>query len=117
MVNVKGLRQKENAVIVFFMEKIINMAKYIGASVFCGEFTDWKAVDGDRDAVKKSFQFNDFKSAFAFMVKVAMQAEKMDHHPEWSNIYNKVDIVLTTHDLNGVTTLDRELAAYIERVS
>jgi 4a-hydroxytetrahydrobiopterin dehydratase len=65
--------------------------------------------------LKKSFQFRDFPDAFAFMTRVAMAAEKMDHHPFWTNVYNKVDIELSTHDAgNIVTEKDRKLAAIID---
>ena len=74
----------------------------------------WKTVDG-RDAIAKSFKFADFNAAFAFMTKVALTAEKSDHHPEWSNVWNKVDIVLSTHDAGGVTEKDVALAKFIEQ--
>ena len=69
----------------------------------------WAYVPG-RDAIHKSFKFEDFSEAFGFMVRVAMVAEKMDHHPEWSNVYNKVDVTLTSHDAGGVTQKDLTLA-------
>ncbi len=67
-----------------------------------------------RDAVHKSFKFKDFTAAFGFMTQVALIAEKMDHHPEWSNVYNKVEITLTTHSAGGVTELDLTLAKAID---
>ena len=74
-------------------------------------------MDG-RDAIHKSFRFDDFVQAFAFMTRVAKAAEDMNHHPEWSNVYNRVDITLTTHHAGGVTTKDLTLAAAInEQVS
>ncbi|MBT3238691.1 MAG: 4a-hydroxytetrahydrobiopterin dehydratase [Rhodospirillaceae bacterium] len=77
----------------------------------------WASMDG-RDAIHKSFRFDDFVQAFAFMTRVAKAAEDMNHHPEWSNVYNRVDITLTTHDAGGVTTKDLTLAAAInEQVS
>jgi 4a-hydroxytetrahydrobiopterin dehydratase len=67
------------------------------------------------DKLFGTFEFNDFVQAFAFMTQVALIAEKMNHHPDWSNIYNKVEIRLSTHDAgNIVTTVDREMAAIIE---
>ena len=69
----------------------------------------WAYVPG-RDAIHKSFKFEDFSEAFGFMVRVALVAEKMDHHPEWFNVYNKVDVTLTSHDAGGVTQKDLTLA-------
>lgn len=71
-------------------------------------------VHTDRDAIRKHFAFADFAEAFAFMTKVAALAEAADHHPEWSNVYNKVDIVLTTHEAGGLTERDTNLAAAID---
>lgn len=68
----------------------------------------------DRDAIAKSYRFRDFNAAFAFMTRVALMAEKMDHHPEWFNVYNKVDVVLSTHDAGGLTTRDVELATFMD---
>lgn len=76
----------------------------------------WVEVPG-RDAIAKSFKFADFNAAFAFMARVALKAEKMDHHPEWLNVYNKVDIVLSTHDSGGLTARDVELAKFIDRAA
>ena len=77
--------------------------------------TGWAVVDG-RDAIAKSFKFGDFIQAWSFMSRVAMLAEKADHHPEWSNVYNRVDIVLTTHDAGGLSMRDVELARAIEAI-
>ncbi|KAJ3174334.1 putative pterin-4-alpha-carbinolamine dehydratase [Geranomyces variabilis] len=76
----------------------------------------WKYLtDGKRDdAIAKSFSFEDFNEAFAFMTRVAAHAEKMDHHPEWFNLYDKVDITLSTHDCNGISIRDIELAKLID---
>jgi 4a-hydroxytetrahydrobiopterin dehydratase len=71
----------------------------------------------ERDAIAKAFKFADFNAAFGFMTRVALQAEKMDHHPEWSNVWNKVDIVLTTHDAGGLSDKDLKLAAFIDQAS
>ena len=68
--------------------------------------------------LKKTFQFKDFSEAFAFMTRVALAAEKMDHHPNWSNVYNRVEIELSTHDAgNVVTDKDRKLAALIDKLA
>jgi len=75
----------------------------------------WKPAKG-RDAITKSFKFNDFIEAFGFMSRVALLAEKRDHHPEWSNVWNRVEITLTTHDAGGLTQLDVELASAIDRL-
>lgn len=68
-----------------------------------------------RDAIRKTFHFADFVAAFAFMTRVALLAEKADHHPEWSNVYNRVDILLTTHDAGGLTMRDILLARAIDK--
>jgi 4a-hydroxytetrahydrobiopterin dehydratase len=72
----------------------------------------WTMVGG-RDAIRKSFKFADFSAAWAFMTRVALLAEKLDHHPEWENVYNKVEITLTTHDVNGLSDRDVTLAKSI----
>ncbi|GJL94233.1 MAG: putative pterin-4-alpha-carbinolamine dehydratase [Hyphococcus sp.] len=77
---------------------------------------DWNEVSG-RDAVARSITFKDFNTAFGFMTRVAIAAEKADHHPEWSNVYNKVEITLTTHDANGLTLRDVELADFIDKAA
>lgn len=74
---------------------------------------DWDYQDG-RDAITRSFTFNGFSEAFAFMTQVALMAEKADHHPEWSNVYNRVDILLTTHDAGGLSARDVDLAGQID---
>lgn len=74
---------------------------------------DWTTGD---NCIERNFKFNDFSEAFAFMMRVALLAEKMDHHPEWSNVYNEVDITLTTHDSGGVTQMDLDLAAAIDKL-
>ena len=74
----------------------------------------WKE---ENNKLHRSFEFKDFSEAFAFMARVALAAEKMDHHPEWSNVYNKVDIRLSTHDASGtVTAKDRKLAKVIDGI-
>lgn len=75
----------------------------------------WVRVEGNI-GIRKTYQFGDFMEAFAFMCRVAFLAEKADHHPEWSNIYNRVDIMLTTHDVGGLSQRDIELARLIDLV-
>lgn len=75
--------------------------------------TGWSEVAG-RDAIRKEFRFKDFNQAFGFMSRVALMAERMDHHPEWFNVYNKVDIVLATHDAGGLSERDVKLAVFID---
>jgi 4a-hydroxytetrahydrobiopterin dehydratase len=76
----------------------------------------WTLVSG-RDAITRSIRFADFNQAFGFMTRVALMAEKMDHHPEWFNVYNRVDITLSTHDAGGVTEKDAVLARFIDGVA
>ena len=73
----------------------------------------WKR-DDKRDAIMREYVFKDFNRAFAFMTQVALSAEKADHHPEWSNVYNKVRVTLTTHDAGGVTQKDLDLARFAD---
>lgn len=68
-----------------------------------------------KQGIEKTFQFRDFISAFSFMTRIAMEAERLNHHPEWSNVYGKVHIRLSTHDAGGVTDLDFKLAELIEK--
>jgi 4a-hydroxytetrahydrobiopterin dehydratase len=77
---------------------------------------DWADVPG-KDAIQKRFTFTDFSAAFGFMTRAALVAEKLDHHPEWFNVYNKVDVTLTTHDADGVTQLDIDLATAMDRLA
>ena len=78
-----------------------------------GSLPQWREVEG-RDAILRSFRFKDFNAAFAFMTRCALKAEKMDHHPEWFNVYNKVDVTLTTHDCQGLSARDVELARFMD---
>ena len=77
------------------------------------ELPGWSDVAG-RDAIQKTFTFADFNAAFAFMTRVALKAEKMDHHPEWFNVYSRVDITLSTHDCAGLSARDLEMARFID---
>ena len=74
----------------------------------------WSAHDGPREAITRKLVFADFNAAFGFMTRVALLAEKADHHPEWSNVYNRVEITLTTHDAGGLSQRDIDLAKGIE---
>ncbi len=78
-----------------------------------GELQAWTLVDG-RDAITRTLRFPDFSAAWAFMNRVALAAESADHHPEWFNVYNKVDITLSTHDAGGLTARDVALARKID---
>jgi len=80
---------------------------------FLSQHTHWQLAS-DRDAITRSFQFKDFSEAFAFMTRVALVAEKLDHHPDWSNSYNTVAVTLSTHSAGGVTALDIEMAKAME---
>ena len=77
---------------------------------------DWKIVD-NRDAISKKFKFKSFIQAFSWMTSVAIVAEKMDHHPEWANVYNTVEVTLTTHSAGGLTKLDLALARKMDLYS
>ncbi|MBN8528747.1 MAG: 4a-hydroxytetrahydrobiopterin dehydratase, partial [Caulobacterales bacterium] len=74
-------------------------------------------ADGNREAITRTFRFADFNEAFGFMTRVALKADQMDHHPEWSNVYNRVVVLLTTHDADGLTGLDLEMARFMDAVA
>lgn len=76
----------------------------------------WSLVD-NRDAIAKTYQFSNFIAAFGWMTRAALQAEKLDHHPEWFNVYNRVEVVLSTHDAGGLTGLDIKLAHAMDRLA
>ena len=80
-----------------------------------GQLDGWSAVEG-REAICKVYRFADFNAAFAFMARVALLAEKLDHHPEWFNVYNRVEVTLATHDAGGVTDLDLQMARFMDEV-
>lgn len=80
------------------------------------ELSEW-SHDPKRDALTRTFKFSDFVAAFGFMTRVAMLAEKADHHPEWFNVYNRVEILLTTHDAQGLSQRDVELARRIDAIA
>lgn len=77
------------------------------------KLSGWELVEG-REAIAKTFKFADFNAAFGFMSRVALKAEAMNHHPEWFNVWNTVDVTLSTHDAGGLTALDFELAAFMD---
>lgn len=76
----------------------------------------WQEVPG-RDAITRTFRFSDFSEAFGFMVRAAMAAEQANHHPEWFNVYNRVEVTLATHDAGGVTAKDIKLAKFMDAVA
>ena len=77
----------------------------------------WAMVEGDRDAISKTFVFEDFVHAFGWMTQVAIWAEKWNHHPEWDNVYKTVNVVLTTHDVGGLSALDAKLAQKMDSLA
>lgn len=93
------------------------MVEKIGADAAVAQLEGWQVKPGDRDAIEKTFKFADFKTAFAFMSASALKAEQADHHPEWFNVYNRVEVTLTTHDADGVTARDLDLATYMDTLA
>jgi 4a-hydroxytetrahydrobiopterin dehydratase len=85
----------------------------IGAAAALVRLPLWTAVEG-RDAIARTFKFADFNTAFGWMTRMALAAEKLDHHPEWFNVYNRIEVTLFTHDADGVTELDVELAGLMD---
>ncbi len=85
----------------------------IGAAAALERLPGWSAAEG-RDAIVRTFRFKDFSAAFGWMTRVALAAETLDHHPEWFNVYNRVEVLLATHDADGVTDLDIKLAGLME---
>jgi 4a-hydroxytetrahydrobiopterin dehydratase len=88
----------------------------IGAEAALAQLPEWTAAEG-RDAIIRTFAFKDFNAAFGFMARVALAAEKLDHHPEWFNVYNRVEVLLATHDADGVTALDIEMAKIMDEAA
>ncbi len=76
----------------------------------------WLDVDG-RDAINRTFRFKDFNAAFGFMTRCALKADQMDHHPEWFNVYNRVEVTLSTHDCDGLSERDVELATFMDSIA
>ena len=81
-----------------------------------GPSSQWTITDNRGGLLSREFRFKDFREAFGFMTQVAMLAEKLDHHPEWSNVYNKVNITLTTHDVGGISERDIKMAEMIDQL-
>jgi 4a-hydroxytetrahydrobiopterin dehydratase len=81
-----------------------------------GRLPQWRMADG-RDAIARSFTFKDFNAAFGFMTRAALVAERMNHHPEWFNVWNRVDVTLSTHDAGGLTERDLKLAEAMDRIA
>ncbi len=88
----------------------------IGAQAALGQLKGWAAAEG-RDAITKTYRFADFGEAFGWMARIALAAEKLDHHPEWFNVYSKVEVLLATHDADGVTELDVTLAKIMDKAA
>jgi 4a-hydroxytetrahydrobiopterin dehydratase len=93
-------------------ERLVGAARHAAINGLPG----WAEVE-KRDAIQKSFHFGNFSEAWGFMSRVALVAEKMDHHPEWFNVYNRVEIVLSSHDVAGLSARDIKLAHAIEEVA
>ena len=89
----------------------------IGAEAALKDLTGWTKPEGTRDAICRTYRFGDFNAAFGFMSRVALMAEKLDHHPEWFNVYNRVEVTLATHDADGVTELDVRLAKIMDEAA
>src|SRR6266852_3876820 len=95
------------------MVEVLSKSDRAGA---LGHLKDWREAKGGK-AITKTFAFDDFNAAFGFMVRVALVAEKMDHHPDWSNSYDKVSVTLSTHSAGGVTSSDILLAEAMEEIA
>lgn len=93
-------------------EKLTGSARSAALAALKG----WSEVNG-RDAISKKFNFKDFNEAFGFMARAALIAEKLDHHPEWFNVYNRVEVTLATHDAGGLTERDIQLAQAMDRLA
>ena len=101
------------------MEVIRDMAEKLegkARQAAMSELTDWTTLE-DRDAISRMFKFKTFNEAFGFMTRVALKAERMNHHPEWFNVYNRVEVTLTTHDCGGLSELDVTLAKFMDKAA
>lgn len=94
------------------VEKLVGAARHTALQTIHG----WVEV-GDRDAIRKSYHFGNFSEAWGFLSRLALIAEKMDHHPEIFNVYNRVELILATHDVEGLSDLDIRLAAAIDGIA
>jgi 4a-hydroxytetrahydrobiopterin dehydratase len=94
----------------------MTMDQRLGLEAVLEQLPAWRAAMG-REAITRTFTFSDFNAAFGFMTRVALQAESMGHHPEWLNIYSRVDVTLTTHDAGGLTRRDTELAQFMDALA
>ena len=113
------MRSREMARIRIRRARFLNMAeKLTGAarSAALSKLKGWSEA-GERDAIRKKFTFKDFSEAFGFMVRAALVAEKLDHHPEWFNVYKTVEVTLSTHDAGGLTDLDVTLAETMDKLA
>ena len=90
------------------------MACKVGLTEVKSVLSTWELTNENREALTKNFKFSNFKTAFSFMTLVAIESEKIDHHPEWENVYNKLKITLTTHDLGGLSDKDIQLGKFID---
>jgi 4a-hydroxytetrahydrobiopterin dehydratase len=90
--------------------------KKIPVDTVLAQLPGWAAAEG-REAIVKTFRFADFNQAFGFMTRIALAAEKLDHHPEWFNVYNRVEVTLATHDAGGLTELDVTLAKAMDEAA
>ncbi|HEX7884836.1 MAG TPA: 4a-hydroxytetrahydrobiopterin dehydratase [Phenylobacterium sp.] len=89
----------------------------IGADAALARLSGWTKAAGARDAIQKTYKFKNFNEAFGFMARVALMAEKLDHHPEWFNVYNRVEVLLATHDVEGVSELDVQMATFMDQTA
>lgn len=93
-------------------ERLLDQAR----ATALADLKGWAEVEG-RDAIRKEIAFEDFNHAFGFMARVALMAERMNHHPEWTNVYNKVTVTLSTHDIGGLSAKDVTLARFIDSIA